>query len=73
VDLVLHVHLEVLLSTVLILVLHKISYTNLADIENDQPKYYSNFVTAMRKFYSSASKQYYLSASPQYTSACWIS
>ena len=70
VDPVLHVLLELPLLTVLILVLfqNKIQVLTLADIENGKPQYYSNFVTAMRKFYSSASKQYYMAASPQYTS-----
>src|SRR6266496_3972929 len=69
VDPVLHVLLEPPLSTVLILVFQQIKFMLIrVDIENGKPQYYSNFVTAMRKFYSSASKQYYMAASPQYTS-----
>jgi chitinase len=41
--------------------------TNFPDIENNQPQYYSNFISASRNLFATGSKQYYITGAPQYT------
>ena len=35
------------------------------DIENQEPNYYSDFITALRSLYSGGSKSYYITGAPQ--------
>jgi chitinase len=35
------------------------------DIENQEPAFYSDFITAMRSLYSGGSKSYYITGAPQ--------
>jgi chitinase len=36
------------------------------DIENNQPQFYSDFITALRGLFAGGSKQYYITGAPQY-------
>ena len=38
---------------------------NLSDIENNQPQFYSDFISASRKLFASGSKQYFITGAPQ--------
>jgi len=45
----------------------KFYLSNLADIENGRPQFYSDFISASRKLFATGSKQYYITGAPQYT------
>ena len=60
-----HLVLPLLMALILVLPL-KCYFTDLLDIENNQPQYYSNFISALRKLFATGSKQYYITGAPQY-------
>src|SRR5579859_5413527 len=62
---VLLVHLEPQSLMDLILVLVFLGARLTLDIENQQPNYYSDFITALRSLYSGGSKSYYITGAPQ--------
>jgi chitinase len=39
--------------------------SNLEDIENQQPDFYSDFISASRTLFASGSKQYFITGAPQ--------
>lgn len=39
--------------------------SNRIDIENKQPSFYSDFITALRTLFATGSKQYYITGAPQ--------